>query len=121
MDVNTLQKALYAKYSNEEPWGEISYDEKPFFINDSTVSVAEDFGGEGMGDVMYLVLMVKNPDGTIQYFRKDGYYVSYDGGTWDGDFREVKPQQKTITVYETSIGEAAEEYDSYGDDEDSYL
>lgn len=33
-------------------------------------------------------------------FKKDGYYSSYDGATWDGRFDEVKKTTKTITVWE---------------------
>ena len=29
-----------------------------------------------------------------------GYYSSYNGTDWNNDFEEVKPVQKTITVYE---------------------
>jgi hypothetical protein len=52
-------------------------------------------GGEGEGEHVHLVLRVGD-----RYFKKEGYYASYDGTTWDGDFREVKPAEKTIMVYE---------------------
>lgn len=55
----------------------------------------DSYGGEGQGDERWVVIRFGD-----RYFRKDGYYASYDGTTWDGDFREVKPTQKTITVYE---------------------
>jgi len=35
-----------------------------------------------------------------QFFRKSGYYASHYGSDWDGDFREVRPVTKTVTVYE---------------------
>lgn len=50
---------------------------------------------EGGGEQIYVVIKV----GT-QYFRKDGYYLSHDGSYWDGDVVEVRPIEKTITVYE---------------------
>lgn len=35
-----------------------------------------------------------------QYFRKEGYYASHYGYDWDGDFKEVRPVEKTVIVYE---------------------
>lgn len=44
---------------------------------------------------------------TVQHFKDhnvyislSGYYSSQEGTTWDGDFKQVFPKQKTITVYE---------------------
>lgn len=34
------------------------------------------------------------------YIKETGYYSSYHGTDWNNDFEEVKPVQKTITVYE---------------------
>jgi hypothetical protein len=59
----------------------------------------EDFGGEGQGDKRYVVFKFSDESG-VKYFRKDGYYASYDGSTWDGDFREVKPVDRVVTFYE---------------------
>lgn len=67
--------------------------------NGYTITLEEDFGGEGMGDNRYLVIKFSSPDGDF-YFRKDAYYASYDGTTWDGYFYAVTPKQKTITVFE---------------------
>lgn len=55
-------------------------------------------GGEGEGDVWYVVHYFPAHD---VYLRTDGYYSSY-GGTefYDGFGREVRPQEKMITVYE---------------------
>ena len=33
------------------------------------------------------------------YIKIDGYYTSYEGSTFDEDYYEAKPEQKTITVY----------------------
>jgi len=35
-----------------------------------------------------------------RYFRKSGYYDSWEGGDWDGELEEVRPREKMITVYE---------------------
>lgn len=62
-------------------------------IKEQVVWVA-DFGGEGMGDMCYVVIQIGD-----QYFRKDGYYQSYEGSTWDGEFYECFPKEVTRTEY----------------------
>lgn len=57
------------------------------------------YGGEGMGETLYSVKFF--PDHNV-YVRVDGYYTSYNGTDFDGweSVKEVRPQEKTITVYE---------------------
>jgi hypothetical protein len=65
------------------------------------VEVIENVGGEGEGDHRHLVFHLTAADGDCQYFKLDGYYSSYGGTEWDSsDIYEVRPKQKTITVYE---------------------
>lgn len=57
-------------------------------------------GGEGEGNVWYSVKYFPSLD---MYIRVDGYYQSYDGTHFDDGWdscTEVKPIEKTITVYE---------------------
>jgi hypothetical protein len=54
-----------------------------------------DHGGSDQGSAAWVVLKVGS-----RLFRKTGFYASYDGFTWDGDFRVVEAKPKTITVYE---------------------
>lgn len=56
-------------------------------------------GGEGEGDSWESVKHFKDHDVFIEI---TGWYSSYDGTDFDGwsDCKEVRPQQKTITVYE---------------------
>lgn len=64
----------------------------------------DDVGGEGEGDHMHVVFELIDEDGTARLFKKDGRWVSYDGPYWEyGDFYEVVPAQKTITVYERKV------------------
>lgn len=60
----------------------------------------DQYGGEGKGDTWYSVKYF--PDHDI-YIRVDGFYSSYNGtdfyNGWDC-CSEVRPQKKTITVYE---------------------
>ena len=58
----------------------------------------DSYGGEGQGGTYFTVVYFIDHD---VYVKLDGYYTSYDGvDTNDYDYTEVKPQEKTITVYE---------------------
>lgn len=86
------------------------------------IDLVTSFGGEGQGDTAWIVVKATDGD-TTKFFRKDGYYASYDGFTWDGDFAAVTPQEKTITVYEAREG--SDVFDGYAtldsfDEEDSF-
>ena len=52
-------------------------------------------GGSDQGSYAHVVFTV---DG-LRFFRKTGFYSSYEGYDWDGSFREVEAKQETITVY----------------------
>lgn len=65
-----------------------------------TVTLVNDHGGEGMGDLRFMVIRVQMCEGSDRLFRKDGFYSSYCGTDWDGHFREVRAVEKTVTVYE---------------------
>lgn len=100
-----------------EHWGELAYSLSSTYEWDSKtnsrreIEPGEDFegmrivcvqdvgGGEGSGEVRFAVFSFTDETGT-KYFRKDGYYASYNGTTWDGDFREVTPQDRVVTFYE---------------------
>lgn len=64
------------------------------------IEEVDHYGGEDCGSTWYSVQHFKDHD---VYIRVDGYYSSYEGTDfydgWDC-CKEVKPQQKTITVYE---------------------
>lgn len=60
----------------------------------------EQVGGEGKGDTWYSVKYFQDHD---VYIKVSGWYQSYSGtdfGDWDEACKEVRPQEKTITVYE---------------------
>lgn len=57
---------------------------------------AEQFGGEGEGDTYYSVYHFIDHD---VYIRFDGWYASHHGSEYNEMF-EVRPVEKTITVYE---------------------
>lgn len=58
----------------------------------------EQVGGEGEGDIWYSVKYFKDHD---VYIKTTGFYSSYEGTEfYDGYGEEVRPKEKTITVYE---------------------
>lgn len=65
-----------------------------------TAKVEAEYGGEGCGEQYWMVVSLSDGK-TIRYFRKDGYYASYDGGTLDGEVYEVKPVTREVIFYET--------------------
>lgn len=65
-----------------------------------SVTVVESVGGyEDGGSTRYLTFKVTDEGGS-RYFRKNGYYSSYDGTEWDYEFTECVSETKTVTVYE---------------------
>ena len=59
----------------------------------------DQYGGEGQGDDWWSVKYFPEHD---VYIKVSGFYASYDGTSFNGwdDCSEVRPIQKTITVYE---------------------
>lgn len=64
------------------------------------ITLEKQFGGEGQGDQYWFVIRVENGDDPVRLFKQDGWYASFDGGYYDGDFTEVKPVEKTVVFYE---------------------
>lgn len=66
-------------------------------------------GYEGGGEYVEMVIEVRP---TIEsrevwypasrFFKKLGFYTSFNGTDFDGEFFEVFPKQRTVTVYEKS-------------------
>ena len=85
------------------PWKGDRINIKPFPHGKVLVEDDDETGGEGSQEDIYVVFSVADPTrlGFKRYFRKTGYYASYDGSNWDGDFTEVFPKQKEITVWVT--------------------
>jgi len=61
-------------------------------------------GSEGDGEEHWVVFR-HTPTGLL--FKIDGFYVSYDGPTYDGGWLQVEAKQLTVTVYETVGGDEA--------------
>lgn len=59
--------------------------------------VHEEGDCEGGGDYSCVVRYFEEHD---VYIQVTGFYSSYEGTEWDGEFEQVFPKEKTITVYE---------------------
>lgn len=78
-------------------WDEANGSAKVDFGDHTVNYVDGETGGEGSGEYIWQVWSATDADGNVQYFRKTGYYMSYEGSTWDGDLIEVVPFEKTVT------------------------
>lgn len=69
-------------------------------LNLGHIELVDEYGGEDQGSTWYVVYHFVDHD---VYIKVDGYYSSYEGtdfyNGW-GCCSEVKPKEKTITVYE---------------------
>ena len=78
------------------------YEDKVANIDNYTIKLAEQVGGEGEGDHYHIVLSIRdNNTDEMTYAKFDGYYNSWDGSEMDDEPYLVQPKQKTITVFET--------------------
>lgn len=69
-------------------------------LEDLRLEVLEQEGGEGSAYEIELVFSLTDSKGRTRYFKKWGHHISHDGTYWDGEFEEVRPQEKTVIVYE---------------------
>lgn len=61
------------------------------------------FGGEGQGEAYWSVYSITNGTDTV-YVKFDGYYMSYDGSTYERWFF-VEPKQVMVTEYDEVTAE----------------
>lgn len=57
------------------------------------------YGGEGKGDLYWVVFSVQIDDAEPVFVRRNGWYASYEGVSWH-DFEIVKPKEIKTTVWE---------------------
>jgi hypothetical protein len=90
-------KEAEATFNSRNFWYEIEDGEIDLGIDLGIAKfVTGETGGEGSAEHIWLVFSVTNGD-SVQYFKKTGYYASYDGSNWDGALVEVEPFEKTVT------------------------
>jgi hypothetical protein len=82
-------------------WQELADSDVVLFLPGlGRVEVIEaDTGGEGATDMQMVFQVTSLIDGYQRLFAIEGYWVSHDGGYWDGPFHEVKRQTKVVTYY----------------------
>jgi len=90
----TVVDSLYGFY--QTLWNDVSSIETPMGTVTS-VSEATNSSGED-SESRTLVFTV---DG--RFFRKTGYYDSWESADWDGELVEVEPKQVYTTVYEEIV------------------
>ena len=95
----TAEDDWSALSADSSAWQEAKYEGSEETFENLTAKVAKEYGGEGQGDQYWMVVSLSDGE-TTRYFRKDGYYASYDGGTLDGETHEVFPAENTVVVYE---------------------
>lgn len=89
----------YAYYEGHY-WGELSEMRRETDVPGlGKVTVVDNYGGEGQGDDLWAVFRIEFDNGDVKHYRKSGYWVSYDGATWDQALEEVTPREKVITVW----------------------
>ena len=89
-------------YIGEDAKGELFEYKIPVLPDDYTTEIVKSHGGEGMGDIYYLVRRFTSVSNKEDFYvKKSASYNSYDGVYWEyGEETLVEPVQKTITVYE---------------------
>lgn len=75
----------------------IPWKEKVLFVDGYSLSVEDEFGGEGEGDSYWFVFKLVLPNEKEYYVKYNGYYNSWDGTSWDSYEPElVEPYEKTV-------------------------
>lgn len=77
---------------------------KGVFDDRLTITLIDDFGGEGSGDEAWKIVRITAVSGdgdnvAGKFYKKPGYHQSYDGTYYDGDLFEVEPVTETVTVW----------------------
>ena len=100
MDVKALDyNQRFTEYTNMPNEYTITHNELTESLGFGKMVEVDSYGGEGQGDTWYSVKHFVDHD---VYIRVNGYYTSYEGTSFDGGWAccsEVKPVEKTITVY----------------------
>lgn len=76
---------LFFEFSGEHPSLEIFGE---------PVRMLREEGGEGKGDLIYIVIQVGD-----MYFRIDGFYSSWEGFFWDNPWYQAHPVEVSVTEY----------------------
>lgn len=99
-DRDVLVEFFHGEVNDNITWdsGEVSEFRKALSDADIRFEFVDRYGGEDQGSDYWSVYSFS--DGMqVVFIKFDGWYASYEGSTYE-KFFEVKPVEKTITVYE---------------------
>lgn len=99
MNYTEILEVLKSKLNSVEEFAFEDYKHEDLGLGE--IKEIEQYGGEGQGDTWY---SIKHFVDHNIFIKVSGFYSSYNGTDfYDGwnECSEVKPQQKTVTVYET--------------------
>ena len=97
LNCNEILEVLKEKLENVSTFAYEDYDEEELGLG--KIEEIYQHGGEGEGSNWWSVKFFKDHN---VYIKVSGYYTSYNGTDFDEGWEcctEVKPQTKTITVY----------------------
>lgn len=84
---------------------EMDDDGETLVIDGAAVVRLDSYGGEGQGSDFWVVLSVEK-DGVVRYVKNDGWYTSYEGGSFDSaEGVEVFPYKQITTSWATNESE----------------
>ncbi len=98
MNYSEILSILQEKIEGVSQFAYEDFDSNEMGLGD--YEIVEKYGGEGKGEEWYKVFYFVEHD---VYVRIDGWYSSYNGTDFEDGWnccKEVKPQQKVVTVYE---------------------
>lgn len=73
---------------------------KPIEIENHELEEVDGEGGdEGEGEYVERVYAIRKNTKHLAYIRVTGCYISYDGTTWDSEYKQVFPHQVTRIEY----------------------
>jgi hypothetical protein len=97
MTIQEIIKELEKQEISVEEFGECDI-KNPLPVIGAWEEVDQEGGGEGQGEYVHSVKLFKEHG---VYIKTVGFYTSYHGTDWENGYgEEVKPLEKTITVYE---------------------
>ena len=115
LEAQKIRNEFRSKYFTNKGWGEGKQEEYDKLPDEYKIisklwkekhgliwEEVDQYGGEGQGDTWYSIKYFPEHD---VYIRVNGWYQSYNGTEFYNGWEcceEVKPKQKTITVYEKS-------------------
>jgi hypothetical protein len=89
----------YGEDAAAEFWSELKYKSDRYTVIvdgvDYKAEHVDSYGGMDKGSDIWVVFRLGD-----QLFKKSGFYASHYGTDWDGPLVEVKPVEKTVTVFE---------------------